>query len=156
MPRSYTLATAALALQVPIKWLDNALSHHKVVGVHQEKQGVARRLTIDALVRLAVATILVRELGIPLPTAIEIAEAVTHSDGHFTSSSGLRLELDLKTLRTTLLTRLEHAVEIAPIPRQIVPVKPTSIRTPSSRSLQLDLSDLRQCRILLRRLPQGI
>ena len=123
MPRSYTLATAALALQVPIKWLDNALSHHKVVGVHQEKQGVARRLTIDALVRLAVATILVRELGIPLPTAIEIAEAVTHSDGHFTSSSGLRLELNLKTLRTTLLTRLEHAVEIAPIPKRGRPPK---------------------------------
>ena len=123
MPRAYTIATAALALQTPVKWLDNALSHHKVAGVHQEKQGVARRLTIEGLLRLAVATILVRELGLPLPTAIEIAEVITHSDGHFTSTSGLRLELDLKTLRTTLLARLEHAVEIAPIPKRGRPPK---------------------------------
>ena len=123
MPRSYTLATAALALEVPVKWLDNALSHHKVVGVHQEKQGVARRLTIEALLRLAVATILVRELGMTLPTAIEIAEVVTHSDGHFTSGGGVRLEVDLKTLRTTLLERLEHAVEVAPIPKRGRPSK---------------------------------
>jgi len=123
MARGYTIATAALTLQVTIKWLDNALSHHKVTGVHQEKQGVARRLTIEGLLRLAVATILVRELGLPLPTAIEIAEVITHSDGHFTSTSGLRLELDLKTLRTTLLARLEHAVEIAPIPKRGRPPK---------------------------------
>ena len=123
MARGYTIATAALTLQVTIKWLDNALSHHKVAGVHQEKQGVARRLTIEGLLRLAVATILVRELGLPLPTAIEIAEVITHSDGHFTSTSGLRLELDLKTLRTTLLARLEHAVEIAPIPKRGRPRK---------------------------------
>ena len=123
MARVYTIGTAALTLQVTIKWLDNALSHHKVAGVHQEKQGVARRLTIEGLLRLAVATILVRELGLPLPTAIEIAEVITHSDGHFTSTSGLRLELDLKTLRTTLLERLEHAVEIAPIPKRGRPPK---------------------------------
>jgi len=123
MARVYTIGTAALTLQVTIKWLDNALSHHKVAGVHQEKQGVARRLTIEGLLRLAVATILVRELGLPLPTAIEIAEVITHSDGHFTSTSGLRLELDLKTLRTTLLARLEHAVEIAPIPKRGRPPK---------------------------------
>ena len=123
MARGYTIAAAALALQVPIKWLDNALSHHKVAGVHQEKQGVARRLTIEGLLRLAVATILVRELGMTLPNAIEIAEVVTHSDGHFTSSGGVRLELDLKTLRTMLLARLEHAVEIAPISKRGRPPK---------------------------------
>ena len=123
MTRGYTIGTAALTLQVTIKWLDNALSHYKVAGVHQEKQGVARRLTIEGLLRLAVATILVRELGLPLPTAIEIAEVITQSDGHFTSTSGLRLELDLKTLRTTLLERLEHAVEIAPIPKRGRPPK---------------------------------
>jgi hypothetical protein len=123
MARGYTIATAALALRVPAKWLDNALSHHKVPGVHQEKQGVARRLTIEGLLRLAVATILVRELGIPLPAAIEIAEVLAHDDGHFTSGSGVRLELDLKTLRTTLTEQLEHAVEIAPMPKRGRPPK---------------------------------
>ena len=123
MARGYTIATAALALEVPVKWLDNALSHHKVAGVHQEKQGVARRFTIEGLLRLAVGTVLLREFGIPLPTAIEIADVVARSDGHFAPSSGVRLELDLKTLRITLLERLENAVEIAPIPKRGRPPK---------------------------------
>ena len=123
MARAYTVATAALALQMPVKWIDNALSHNKVPGVQQERQGVARRLTVDGLLILAVASTLVRELGAPLAVALQIAQAVIRDDGHHSVTTGVRLEVDLKNLRTSLLDRLESAVEIAPVPKRGRPSK---------------------------------
>jgi hypothetical protein len=123
MARAYTVATAALALQLPVKWVDNALSHNKVAGVHQERQGIARRLTVDGLLTLAVASTLVRELGVPLAVALQIAHFVVRNDGHHAVTADLRLEVDLKNLRSMLLERLEHAVEVAPIPKRGRPAK---------------------------------
>ena len=62
MARAYTIATAALTLGMSIKWLDNTLSHIRIPGVQQERQGVARRITIDGLLVLTVATLLINEL----------------------------------------------------------------------------------------------
>lgn len=123
MARAYTIATAALTLGMPIKWLDNTLSHIRVAGVHQERQGVARRLTIDALLVLAIATMLINDLAIPLAGAIEIAEGLTGNHGQYTSTEGLILRLDLEKVRSGLLERLENAVESAPIPRRGRPPK---------------------------------
>jgi hypothetical protein len=103
---------------MPIKWLDNTLSHISVPGVQQEKQGVARRITIDGLLILAVATVLIRELGIPLAGAIGIAGRLTANGGQYASPQGVSLQLNLKTLRAGLLERLENAVEMAPVPRR--------------------------------------
>jgi hypothetical protein len=47
MARVYTIATAALALNISTKWLDNILSHNKILGVRQNRQGVARRFSIE-------------------------------------------------------------------------------------------------------------
>ena len=118
MARAYTVATASLALQIPAKWIDNALSHHRVAGVHQERQGIARRLTVDGLLILAVASTLVGELGAPLAVALQIAQLVIRDDGHYSVTNGVRLEVDLKNLRTNLLERLESAVEMAPVPKR--------------------------------------
>jgi hypothetical protein len=123
MARAYTIATAALTLGMPRKWLDNTLSHIRVAGVHQERQGVSRRLTIDALLVLAIATMLINDLAIPLADAIEIAEDLTRNDGQYTSPEGLTLRLDLEKVRSGLHERLENAVEIAPIPRRGRPPK---------------------------------
>jgi hypothetical protein len=123
MPRAYTIATAALTLRVPIKWLDNTLSHIRVAGVHQERQGVARRLSIDALLVLAIATMLINDLEIPLAGAIAIAAALAGNDGQYTSPEGLTLRLDLEKVRADLLERLENAVEIAPTPTRGRPPK---------------------------------
>ena len=123
MPRAYTIATAALTLRVPLKWLDNTLSHIRVAGVHQERQGVARRLSIDALLVLAIATMLINDLEIPLAGAIEIAGGLAGNDGQYTSPEGLTLRLDLEKVRADLLERLENAVEIAPIPTRGRPPK---------------------------------
>ena len=118
MPRAYTVATAALALDMPAKWVDNVLSHYFIHGVRQERQGVARRLTIDGLMLLALTALLTHDLGIPAGKAIAVAEDVVRGGGSYTSSQGLHVELDLASFRADLLEQLEHAVEIAPIPRR--------------------------------------
>jgi len=128
MARAYTIATAALALEVPVKWLDNAVSHFRVVGVRQERQGVSRRLSIDALLRLSLADLLSSDLGLSLARALEISEQMVSSDGRFTSSQGLQLSVDLPALLESLLERLERAVEIAPLPRRGRPPKTTTGR----------------------------
>jgi hypothetical protein len=118
MARAYTIATAALTLEMPVKWLDNTLSHIMVRGVQQERQGVARRITIDGLLILAVAIVLINEFRIPLAGAIEIAGQLIASGGRYASPQGVSLELNLEELIAGLLERLENAVEMAPVPRR--------------------------------------
>jgi hypothetical protein len=123
MARAYTIATAALTLGRPIKWLDNTLSHIRVPGVQQERQGVARRISIDGLQILSIATLLIDNLEIPLAGAIEIAGKLASSGGQYTSPDGVTLQLNLEKVRATLLERLESAVEIAPVPKRGRPPK---------------------------------
>lgn len=123
MARAYTIATVALTLEMPAKWLDNILSHIKIPGVHQEKQGVARRITIDGLLILAIAALLINELGISLSRAVRMAETLANNNGLYTSPGGVGIQLDLEGLRFKLLERLEHAVEVSPIPKRGRPPK---------------------------------
>jgi hypothetical protein len=106
-----------------MKWLDNVLSHNRVSGVAQQRQGVSRRLTVEGLVGLAVAILLVRELGLPIAKAIAVAENLAKSEGRYIASRGLMLTLDLTSFRADLLERLENAVEIAPVPKRGRPHK---------------------------------
>jgi hypothetical protein len=121
--RAYTIATAALTLEMPAKWLDNTLSHIKVPGVRQEKQGVARRITLDGLLILSIATLLIDQLGLSLSRAASMAEMLATNNGLYTSPRGVGIQLDLDGLRSKLLERLEHAVEVAPIPKRGRPPK---------------------------------
>jgi hypothetical protein len=118
MPRAYTVATAALALDVPTKWIDNILSHHAVPGVVQQRQGVARKLSVDGLIVLSLITVLIQELGTPVLRAVGIAEVLLRNEGRYESPRGFTLILDLSTFRTSLLEHLEYAVEMAPLPRR--------------------------------------
>ncbi len=123
MARAYTIATAALALEIPLKWLDNLLSHHEIAGVRQERQGIARRLTIEGLLVLGVIIRLNKELGIPLARTVEIAERIATASGQYTSPDGVNIRLNLNDFQTRLLERLESAVEVAPAPRRGRPFK---------------------------------
>ena len=123
MARAYTIATAAVALRTPIKWLDNVLSHYQVCGVMQKHQGVSRRFTVEGLVVLALAVLLIQELGLTTPRAIAVAEDFARNQGRFAASRGLNLVLDISSFRAELLERLESAVEIAPVPRRGRPPK---------------------------------
>src|ERR1700693_1417931 len=118
MPRAYTIATAALALGTSIKWLDNVLSHNRVPGVAQERQGISRRLTVEGLLLLALAVLLIQEFGLPTPKAIALAEELAKNEGRYIAERGLNLGLDLASFRVQLLESLENAVEIAPVPRR--------------------------------------
>jgi len=118
MARAYTIATAALTLGTSIKWLDNVLSHNRVAGVAQQRQGISRRLTVESLEGLAVTVLLIRELGLATAKAIAVAEDLAKNDGRYIASQGLILTLDLSSFRAELLARLESAVEIAPVPKR--------------------------------------
>src|ERR1700716_2385389 len=116
MARAYTIATAALTLGTSVKWLDKVLSHNRVSGIARGRQGISRRLTIEGLLGLALAVLLIRELGLPTAKAITVAENLAKSEGRYIAPQGLVLSLDLSSFRASLLDRLESAVEIAPVP----------------------------------------
>ena len=130
MPRAYTVATAALALGVPVKWVDNLLSHYKVPGIRQERQGIARRLSIEGLLILAITVLLVDELGVPAGKAVVVAEGMIKNGGRFVAPKGLTVAIDLPVFEAGLIERLESAVEVAPTPRRG--------RPPASKTGRLD------------------
>jgi hypothetical protein len=118
MPRAYTVATVALALGMPLKWVDNILSHNKVLGIRQERQGIARHLSIDGLLILGLTSLLIHELGLPTGRALGVAEELMKNNGQYFAQSDLSVQVDLGSFKASLLERLEHAVEIAPVPRR--------------------------------------
>jgi hypothetical protein len=118
MPRAYTVATAAVALGLPIKWVDNVLSHHKLRGVRQERQGIARRISVEGILVLALTALLIQEFGLATTRAITAAEGLVQSRGRYSSPQGVRLEIDLEAFQFGLLQQLEQAVEVAPLPRR--------------------------------------
>ena len=128
MARAYTLATAALALGVTNKWLDNTLSHFQVQGVVQARQGIPRRLSIESLTLIAISLNLSDDFEIPLAKALDLATRLAASGGKLTRESGARIEVDLPSITESLLQRLEHAVEVVPLPRRGRPPQKTTGR----------------------------
>ena len=116
--RGYTVATAAVALGVGSKWVDNTLSHHRVRGVHQSRQGISRRLTAESVLVLEIALRLMRGLGIPLRMALEISETVARDESPAYLADGCLLQIDVESIRAATQGRLTEAVEFAPAPRR--------------------------------------
>lgn len=128
--RAYTVAVAAFALDAPVKWLDNFLSHHRVRGIEAGKQGIQRRIPAESLVVLAIARTLNRMLGAPLSRALELAESAVNSpDGEIQLGTDgapmddLRLIANVASVRRTLEDRLREAVEFGATPRRGRPPK---------------------------------
>lgn len=128
MARAYTVATAALALGVSTKWIDNTLSHFDVQGVSQTRQGVSRKLSVESLLILSIALALIHDLGTAASNAIQVATQLALSEGKIRLPLGITLEIDIKESNDALLERLEHAVEIAPLPRRGRPPQKTTGR----------------------------
>ena len=116
--RGYTVASAAVALSVGPKWVDNALSHYRIPGVQQSRQGVARRLTAESVLVLEIALRLMRSLTLPLRTALDISAAVVASTTSSYSADDCVLEVDVAAIRAAIDRRLAEAVEFAPAPRR--------------------------------------
>lgn len=124
--RAYTVAVAAFALNVPVKWVDNVLSHHRIPGLATGKQGVQRRIPTETLVVLAIAKLIHRAVGAPLAIALELAaRAASTPDGRVPVGSpdsaiagDLWLSADVESVRRTVDARLREAVEFGATPRR--------------------------------------
>jgi hypothetical protein len=117
--RAYTVATTAVTLNVPTKWVDNVLSHHRIPGVSRSRQGVARKLTYPAILTLELALRIARSLTSTLPRSLELAASVlANRESPLSLGNGLRLIVDLDRLESELVARLDHAVEVTPLPRR--------------------------------------
>jgi hypothetical protein len=119
--RAYTVAATAVTLGVSKKWVDNVLSHYRVNGVHQARQGILRRVTPDGLLALEIALNLGRALGVPIARALDIAHDLISARGgeiQLTGSPSITLRADLDAMARALSPRLERALEMTPIPNR--------------------------------------
>ena len=117
MARGYTVATVALAINADIKWVDNVLSHYVVAGVTQSHQGIPRTVSAAGVVQLTLIRRLTESLRIPLELAVEGA-GVLAREGRWGIAPLLDLETDVSALGDETRSRLEYAVEAAPLPRR--------------------------------------
>lgn len=130
--RAYDIHASALALDVHRKWLDNTLSHHRVPGVVQSRQGVRRLVPPQALRVLAVALECL-DAGLALGPSLVLAGDALRSGGRVRLSSHASLQLDLEAIDRRLERRLADAVESAAAPRRgRPPAAPGGRRPPSS------------------------
>ena len=117
--RGYTVRAVAVTLGVPVKWVDNVLSHHRISGVSGGRQGVARRLSTQAVLNLEIALRLINAFGLPLPKALELAaRLVGIRSGKLTLADQISLLADVDMIEGQVIDSLAQAVEIAPSPRR--------------------------------------
>jgi len=117
--RLYSVALTALAIDAPQKWTDNLIAHHDLPDVRSQKRGIARGVSWQGLVRIA----LIRELHVALGCGVR--EAVALSDVLLRAPSGRAaigrwstLGFERDTLEQDLQRRLADALESAPRPRR--------------------------------------
>ena len=117
--RVYDIAVATLAIGAPRKWTDNVLSQHRVPEVTSVRQGVARRISYQALLRLAIIRQLNTELGIGVANSVHFADRLLESGQAAVLGAGqLSLGVDLTALRRVVDERLAAALESAPSRRR--------------------------------------
>jgi len=118
--RAVTTGTAAFALGIAKKDLDNILSRYPIRGYARGRQGVARRLSLASIEQVALAIDLSRNYSIPTPTALLLAEeALSSHEGVIASPAGhLALHVDLERIRRDLHVKLTDAIEHVIPPRR--------------------------------------
>jgi len=124
--RAYTVAATAIALGVTRKWVDNILSHHRIPGVLQKRQGISRRVTPEALLTLELVGILTTTLDIPILRALDLANGLINEQGKgidLPKSPHVRFSADIEAIAAELDSRLEHALEISPNPKRGRPAR---------------------------------
>lgn len=113
----YNTASTANALNVAQKWIDNLLSHNKLPGVQQDRQGVQRKVSLEAVMTISIAKTLMDNAGLATPAALGLAERLVASpNGIVAISNDLTISINLSTVRQTTLDQLSHAIEFTPLP----------------------------------------
>lgn len=117
--KTLSTASAAAALGVDRKTLDNVLTREARSFVLTGNQGRSRRIPVAALERIAVAFILNRDLGVSIAKGIELAEMIIGSKGTPIRVGSLGvLTFDIVQLRRTLEQAVDEALEsVAEPPR---------------------------------------
>ena len=117
--RAYTVATSAVAIGAPEKWVDNVLSHNIVHGVLQKRQGIARKVTPVGVLILQISRNLVTGLRLPVAQALDVAQGIISARDHeLRFPGGVAIRVDVAELIRYLDKRLETAVEVSPTPRR--------------------------------------
>ena len=118
--RAVTTGTAAFALGIPKKDLDNILSRYEVRGFERGTRGLARRISFASIEQVAVAIDLTRAFSIPVPAALQLAEqALASREGVIASPDDhLAIHADLGRIRRGLNERLSQAIEHVIPPRR--------------------------------------
>ena len=107
-----TTATAAIALGVERKSLDNILTREARHLVPAGRQGRSRRLPMATLETLAIALVLNRDLKIPVAVGIELAESLRSSPNQEIGIGRLgKLQFDIAGLRPSLSAAIAEAIE---------------------------------------------
>lgn len=117
--RGYDVAVVSLAIDAPLKWTDNLISHHQIPGVLQSERGVARKISHDALLFLAVVRELHQHLDMSVRAAVSTSRTLLSSMSPTVPERGhVRVSLDRAGLERAVLSRLRDALESAPTPRR--------------------------------------
>ncbi|CAN5148309.1 hypothetical protein BH09GEM1_BH09GEM1_22270 [soil metagenome] len=125
--RFYDIGISTLVIDAPRKWTDNILSQHTIPDVRSGRQGVARRISYPALIRLGIIRQLHTELGIGVADAIRLAAQLLDSGQETVLEAGqLRLRVDYDALRQLVDERLALALESAPSPKRGRPPRKAS------------------------------
>lgn len=107
-----TTATAAVALGVERKLLDNILSREARHLVPGGRQGRSRRIPIATIETLAIALLLHRDLEIPVSRGVELAESLRTSPIQEIGIGRLgKLYFDVAGLRPSLSEAINEAIE---------------------------------------------
>ena len=117
--RHYDVGIATLAIDAPRKWTDNLLSQHSVADVAHRRRGVARAVSWQALVRIAIIRELHQMLGCGVREAVALAARFLELPaGDPLRLGALSIALDRGALERQLHARLRDALESAPRPRR--------------------------------------
>jgi hypothetical protein len=107
-----TTATAAVALGVDRKSLDNILAREARHLLPDGRQGRSRRLPVATLETLAIALILNRDIGIPVSKGIDLAESLRKAPNQEIGIGRLgKLHFDVAGLRPSLSAAIDEAIE---------------------------------------------
>jgi hypothetical protein len=131
MPRSYSVTAIQLAIDAPAKWVDNVLAHHDVPGVARGRRGRSRQVPPRALLVLAVARELVRELQMPIGRAVQLATSLCaqEASGQRQISADIALRVDVSAIERRLQRRLIEAVDVVTARRR---GRPPTTRRPGN------------------------
>ena len=110
--KTLSTVSAAAALGVDRKVLDNALAREARSLVLSGRRGRSRQIPIAALERIAIAFVLNRDLGVTVAKGLELAEQVVAAPAAPIAIGSLgTLTFDVPRLRETLEAAVGEALE---------------------------------------------